>query len=466
MTTSTRCAPVLPVLLATQAKAIATMIVKMIAMTIAMTGCLGDTGTVSVALVTAPGSPLLSSVERIRLTLSEPRTVVEARRGAQGFSLALEASADGDPGALAVECFDAADRLVGYGRSPAFALGPITARIVVYIAAPASMAEAPVKLAASRFEVASARLSYGAIIVGGRDNGNAVRPEIEIYNAFDHTLRRGLDLPQPRAGATVATTIDGQVYILGGLGPDNLPKGTSWRFDSNVAPAGSFVELTPDETGRAGQRAIAISISQFLLTGAPAVLDAGSMMITPVAGLAALPRDATAVVVGDRVVVIAAGSIVARYRDGIFDQLAIPAAVRTGHAVVTTSDGQAAVIGGELQGELTRDAVKIDPISGAGTTISNVLETPRRRAAVTRAGNRILVAGGIEASGNISSTAEILDAETLAHLATISMLGPRAEAVAETLPNDQVLLIGGIDGRGRPTDVLELFTPGPPDVQP
>jgi hypothetical protein len=204
---------------------------------------------------------------------------------------------------------------------------------------------------------------------------------------------------------------------------------------------------------------VQISATKFLVTGAAAIIDALDSSVLPASVAEVMPREAAAVVAADRVVVIGAGARVVRFRDDVFDVLSVPAALRTGHAVVSTSDAQIAVIGGELALALTHDAVKIDPITGVGVVIPEVLEVARRRAAVARAGNRIVVAGGTSASGEILATAEILDGATLAHLATIPMAVPRTAANAEALGNGQVLVIGGIDRQGRPTDQLELFTP-------
>ena len=56
---------------------------------LALCACGGATGTVSVELVTAPGSHVLDAVQRLRLTLSDPPEVVEAMRSGNGFELAL-----------------------------------------------------------------------------------------------------------------------------------------------------------------------------------------------------------------------------------------------------------------------------------------------------------------------------------------------------------------------------------------
>jgi len=36
---------------------------------------------------------------------------------------------------------------------------------------------------------------------------------------------------------------------------------------------------------------------------------------------------------------------------------------------------------------------------------------------------------------------------------------PRTHAVAHALPNDQILIAGGLDAAGAPVGTLELFTP-------
>lgn len=425
-------------------------------------GCLGDSGTISVSVVTAPESPLLERVQRIRLTLSDPRTVVESLRSSKGFSLSLEASADGEVGRLSVEGFNGSGQLVAYGSSPPFTVGPIDARVVVYLAEPESMAAAPVHLEVPRFDAGVSPLNYGAIIVGGRDNANVVRGEVELYNAYDHTLVRGLDLPAPRAGAAVAATVDGRVFILGGQGGDNQSSTLTWQFNTNVAPSGAYVELPNTATARFGEHTVAVSPSRFLVTGAPAQIDALNGLVSSLSNAPALPTQMISVLAGEEIVAIgASASAVVRYRGGVFDALTAPAAQRTGHSVVATADAQIAVIAGNDGDGLRNDAVKIDPITGTSAVVPDVLEIPRHRASVARAGAFLVVAGGVDAAGIILASAEILDATTLAHLSTIPMVTARANADAISLPNDQVLLIGGIDGRGRATAALELFTPRP-----
>ena len=133
-----------------------------------LAGCAGSGGTVQVSLVTAPDAHVLDSVQKLRLTLTQPRQVVEATRSGSGFDLALEFDAVADSGALIVEGFDATGGLVACGQSPKFPVAAISARVAVYMAAPRSFGLAPVALGGARSQVAGTALPYGAVFAGGQ----------------------------------------------------------------------------------------------------------------------------------------------------------------------------------------------------------------------------------------------------------------------------------------------------------
>jgi hypothetical protein len=71
----------------------------------------------------------------------------------------------------------------------------------------------------------------------------------------------------------------------------------------------------------------------------------------------------------------------------------------------------------------------------------------------------VIAAGGTAMDGSILADAEILDPTTLAHVTTIPLVVPRTGAIALTLPNDQILVAGGVDAAGAPIGTIELFTP-------
>lgn len=420
----------------------------------AVGGCTGTTGTVKLELATAPGSSVLDAVQTLRLTITDPRRVIEAARTPAGFDLALELDATGGAGALIVEGFDAAGALVACGQSPPFPVAAINAHIVVYVAAPLSVALAPIGLGAPRSEVAGAALSYGAVLAGGRDDAGAASTAIAIYNAYDHTLLDGAPLPAARTGVGLAAGNNGIVYLFGGAGPDGSPTGTLWRFDTNAAPRGGFTTLTERaELARAGQLMITLVPERYLVTGAPplelrlgALTTRDDIAMLPATGAATIASDGTPAAIFD-------GAPLVRFHQDAFDTLAQGGPGDA--AAATLPDGRIVVLGGAPP---SRDALVIDASTGQVTVIPDALSTARSRPALAATARYVVVAGGTDASGATVATAEVLDATTLAPSAAPRPIVARTGAFAVALPNGQVLLAGGTPASAE----LELFTPDPP----
>ena len=127
---------------------------------------------------------------------------------------------------------------------------------------------------------------------------------------------------------------------------------------------------------------------------------------------------------------------------------------RSEATATTLPDGRIAVLGGT---PASRDAIVVDGTTGAVSTAADALSTPRRQPAVSTTARHVVVAGGSDATGAAIGSADVLDATTLAHLATLPIL-PRTGGFAIALPNEQVLLGGGAPASA----ALELFTPEPP----
>lgn len=419
---------------------------------LALCGCGGTTGTLSVTLVTAPGSHVLDAVQRLRLTVTQPHQVVEATRGPSGFDLALEVDASTASGAVVVEGFDAGGALIACGQAPPFPLDALNASVAIYVAAPRSIAIAPRPLGAARSGVAGAALGYGAVLAGGLE-GDPAAPStsIAVYNAFDHSLSEGVAMPAPRTGLAIATGTGSDAYLFGGTGSDGHPTGTLWRFDTVAPPLGQFTPLT-DQAGfaRSGQLLVRIGSSQFLITGTPALeLTAGALAARP--DVPGLPPAGAAVVGSTAATAIFAGPELLRLHDDRFD---VVGDGRDGAAATPLPDGRIAVLGGT---PATTDALVIDPATGTAATVTGALSTPRIHPAVATTSRHVVVAAGTDASGAPIATADVLDAHTLARLATLPILA-RSGGFAIALPNDQVLLGGGAPAAA----ALELFTPEPP----
>lgn len=411
-----------------------------------LAGCNAEVGTIQLELATAPGSTLLDGVARLRVTLTAPRQVVEATRGAGGFALDLEVDATGAVGAIIVEGFDDTGGLVAAGQSPPFAVAAIDARVVVYMAGPLSVAPAPMVLAPARANVAAAPISYGAILAGGRDAAGAPSDALAVYNAYDHTLSSGLPMPAPRDGVALGATRAGLVYLFGGRDASGAPQGTLWLFDTTFAPSGAYTELGARASlARADARAVPFGAERFLITGAPPFeVTSASVTERPdvpaLAATGATQQLPAGEVVG--LVVSAAGELV-RHDAGTF--ATVPDVVLPGAAVAPLPVARAFLVVGGGTADEANDVHVVDVATGARTTTADRLAAPRANASVAVTSRHVVIVGGGAA------TAEILDAATLDPVAIRDTAGHTAIA----LPNDQVLIVG--DG-----GVLELFTPAPP----
>ncbi len=418
--------------------------------------------TIHVDLVTAPGSTLLDRVDRLRVRVLGPTTVYEATRDAGGLSTSFDVEAD-SAGDLVVEGFDSSDLLIAAGQSPqARGLFEVDASVTIYVATPFSIEEAPVRLSSARAGIAATSLVHGAVFAGGRDESSDVSDVIEIYDAYHHNLTPST-MPMQRTGVTLAGVDFGghEVIILfGGTGPDDAPTSSLFFFDSTKAePFGAYTDLG-DQTGleRTGQRALVLAANEIVITGAvPGLLDLSDppgVIIRPntppLSSIGAELHTAS----GDQAAALASGSIEI-LEVGTSRTVTLPT-VRDGAAILSSPQERYVVVGGAETSAFVISAT--DP-TGAVDTLPGVLETVRFEPTVGSVSRYLIVAGGVDATGTPIPSAEILDVFTLAHVATVP-IAPRRHAVAVALPNGQLALVGGDD----PTDLIELFTPPPPNL--
>jgi hypothetical protein len=431
--------------------------------------CGGEVGTIDVTLVAAPGSDLIERIERVRASLSDPPTEVEAEREDGELHLDLEIGAENRSAVLTLEGFDAAGERIAVARSAPLPISAVNASVALYVAPPQSFAEAPVALDPPRSEIGAAPLPFGAILIGGRDGGGSPIADATIYNVYDHELQIGMPLPQARASATVVSGDIDQVYVFGGLDASDQTRGDGWVFNTAVAPAGSYGSLTIEgELARAGAAGVPTGGERFLVTGEPAVrVDGVAGTVSAWPDAPPLVDGAGARLVGDAPAVLVAGSGVGEtgavsYDGEAYAELAAPDEVRrTGHAVLALPDGRALVVGGALEsGEPAGSAVVYDPTEDELAVLDAFLASPRTEAAIAATAELVVVAGGVDADGAVSGDAELFDATTLEPVATLPLVVARRGASAQPLPNGQVLVAGGLDADGAPVGVLELFTPG------
>ena len=440
------------------------------------------TGTIAVTVVSAPDSDVLDDVVRARLTLTQPRTVVEAEREAGGgLALVLDVPAGDAAGELVLEGFDADGALIAYGRSGLLPIGGITIDIALYVAPPMSLAETPVPLDTPRSDMGVATLSYGAFLAGGRAANGAASAAVEIYSAYQHVFQELKTLPSARVAPAAASGVRDVVYLFGGLDASGAPSASLYSFDPAAPGGGASFELTANASlARSGAAMAALGNERFAVTGAPPVLVDGTQgLATALPDAPALAGTATSGVIDGAVLTLFAGAgngatgAVLLADDG-FTELEPPLVDgvnpmwRTGHATALLPDGSMLVLGGRIdtaQGPLwpasaVRVRLGVDPAERE-LEIVELLATPREHAAVAATEQHVVIAGGVDENGALVGDAEVFDSETLAPVAVLPMVAPRSRAAAVPLPNGQILIVGGVDGAGAPEGKAELFTPGP-----
>ncbi|HWN69341.1 MAG TPA: hypothetical protein VNM90_16990, partial [Haliangium sp.] len=233
------------------------------------------TGTISVTLVSAPGSDLLDDVVRARLTLTQPLTVIEAERDASGeLALALDVAAGDAQGELVLEGFDADGALIAYGRSGPLPISGITVDIALYAAPPMSLAKTPVPPDTPRSDMGVAVLSYGALLAGGRGADGTASAAVEVYSVYQHAFQKLKPLPEARVAPAATAGAGDVVYLFGGLDAIGAPSGSLYAVDPGAAAGGASYEVVGADTGlaRAGAAMAALGQERFAVTGTPPVL--------------------------------------------------------------------------------------------------------------------------------------------------------------------------------------------------
>jgi hypothetical protein len=429
---------------------------------LAAAGCQATAGTVDVSLTTAPGSTLLDSVQTLRLVLTNPHQVSTATRTDAGFAIDLQLDATGDSGALIVDGLDASGALIATGQSPPFPIGGLTANVVVYMAAPNSIGAAPVTLEPPRSQLGVGALSYGAVFAGGMLADATPSSATGIYNAFDHAIQIGADLPVAKTAIALGVGTSGHVvYLFGGRDATGVATASLERFDTSVAPAGLLSEIGSFAGfERSGEVALSIGSENLLVTGTPiAELEGSTSTVIARTELPSLPASGAAVTASDGIAtaVFAGPDGVVRFRNNTFDMLDVLSAKRAAAQVIALPGGQIGVLCGNAS------LARIDAATGVETVIPAVPAEARTGCALAATTTRLVIAGGTDSTGAVIGTAEIFDAATFAPIATQPLVVPRTGATATALTNGQILIAGGVDASGAPIATLELFTPDSPE---
>jgi hypothetical protein len=433
-----------------------------VALASSLGACGGQEGTIGITIVGAPNSDVLPQIQRIEATLLNPLRTFEGTRGSDNqLNLSIELRADGSSGDLVVEGFDSDDALIAVGRVGPLPLSAINEDIAVYMAAPMSLAEAPVQLDPPRSHLGTTIAVGGVLFVGGIGPEGPIA-DFDGYSTFLHATRSFLDMPSPVSDPAVISGSSGSVYILGGNDAAGLPRAESYAYD----PKGFYQSLVvSDESARAGVGMTVVGTDLFVASGNPGLLvDGFSGTARPLLNGEGLDGPPITLFSDTNLQVLFAGSGVddggAIYEDGQIRRVGTPdeLLLRDRHRGIALPTNEALYVGGSIAGVATTTAVLFKPLTGSFQTIE-LLATPRNNPAIAITGRHLLVVGGEADDGQPVGDVEIFDATTLDPIAVVPLQVPRKNTSAQPLRNGQVLIAGGQDASGAPTGVLELFTP-------
>lgn len=439
---------------------------------LASTGCSGHEGVINVSIVASPDGDLLAQIDRLEATFTGENETFTASRDDQGsISLGIDLVADGSSGDLVVEGFDSQGERIAVGRVGPLPLAAIDASVVAFLAPPNSITLAPASLGVPLSHIGSTEASFGALFAGGLGS-DGPSDEVTVYSTYLHSVQNGLPLPQPRSDLALFAGSPGLFYMVGGDDEEQVARSESFIFDTRVPPSGSYRPLAiADEHARSGSSSAIVGEEQFLVSGDPALLVDGLRGTARALDSGAGLRGQAATAVSDSSLqVIFAGADVVDAETGdigaaVFEGNQVlhipppPELLRRDHQAITLLSGDVLFLGGAIEDVgLTRDAVRYSPDTGA-FEVFEFLARGRRNPAVALTGRHLAVIGGEDENGEAIGDAEIFDVNTLAPIATIALVVPRKNTVAVAIGNGQLLIAGGQDETGAPTELLSLFTP-------
>ncbi len=394
-------------------------------------------------------------------------------------------------------------------------------------------------LVAARYAHAAARLGDGRVVaLGGVSVGIGVLSSAEVYDPSAGTWTAAGSLAQARERHTATRLPSGRLLAVGGIGPGGTTLASAELYDPATAtwtaagalaavryshaavglPDGSVLvdggyfsssanpsayapgaERYDESTGRfrpraTGRRTLVahaatlLADGSVLLTGPDLATGSGAVPATlyrepaaawsPGGGLPVASSGHTATPLPDGRLLVAGGwsGIAPLSRAALWDPgasssapsatsapLAMFAATgslatgRAGHTATLLASGRVLVAGGLGATGSLASAESYDPASGLWTATASLAAGRAWHTATLLASGRVLAAGG-ESGGSSLATAEIHDPSTGTWAPAGSLAGARARHAALLLPDGRVLVVGGVAG-GVALASVEVFDP-------
>jgi len=137
---------------------------------------------------------------------------------------------------------------------------------------------------------------------------------------------------------------------------------------------------------------------------------------------------------------------------------------RIGHSAVRLPDGKVLVLGGvpvvqnlHAQPINPAHAELYDPTAHIFSPVAGLTISHESYTATLLSSGMVLIAGGRDSAGNVTSEAQLLNTSTAGLTATGSLRIPRVGHTATLLQDGRVLVTGGTDANGNELASAELY---------
>jgi hypothetical protein len=281
-------------------------------------------------------------------------------------------------------------------------------------------------------------LADGRVLVTGgrRTNAGGSLASAEIFDPMTGQWTATAAMTTPRDQHAAALLADGRVLITGGINVGETGQGEIWQRSAEIFdPAtGQFTATDNLQVARKGHTMTLLGDGRVLVS--PGSIAAGDCSFTPISEL----YDPVA---------------------GRFTDHAQSGVARSNYAATLLPDGRVLVVGGFAArgpscGTPTNTVEIYDPVGNRWSSVGALAVARANMRAVVLANGKVLVPGGLGATGPLAS-AELFDATTNLWSAAASLGAARATP-AFGLLDGQVLVAGG-SGVAGPLASSEIFTP-------
>ena len=475
---------------------------RSIALALALAGCGGEHGTltVSIAVPSGTGNDPFLNAATVNIQVGSP-ALAQATATVSGghFSTSLKFTLkSGTAGAVMVQALAADGKtVVGRGQSPTMTMSASDTSITVWVGKPGYVGLSGQTLSQDsgrgRNAMAACLIpAVGALIAGGIGPTGAPVTDAEIYDEFQHLLDTATPLPTGRMGAvafgvTEADSDTGAALLAAG-GTPALTQDLL-NFDPSAASGGAWQILASNANLALFRPAsIVLSNGSWLITGgldqsdgtgnpvktAALVAASGSSVTAPSPMNTA--RSGHAMIAGsfgnqDGALIFGGTSdSTAPAEQFVLSNNSFLPVAPTGIAGMTgpsfatispLSNGNVVIAGGAVGGTSVASLIVVTPATLVAEVSSVQLPTPRSHHVALVGGGEIVLCGGLDDQGNVLTTCDVLDDTTLAPVTsrTVTLSGPRYDLQAVTLDTGDFLLVGGIsDNAGTPATEIELYT--------